>query len=99
MPALSTVAMLLSGYCSFPSGLCDGASGFSTSLYPGERAVDQFIAFWLRGGLAAGMNVSVWDMNDHAPGAGPLAPGVGVAALADPGTLLGALAGQPAAES
>ena len=60
MPALSTVAMLLSGYCSFPSGLCDGASGFSTSLYPGERAVDQFIALWRRGGR---MNVSVWDMN------------------------------------
>jgi hypothetical protein len=31
-------------------------------------------------------------------GAGPLAPGVGVAALADPGTLLGAVAGEPAAE-
>jgi hypothetical protein len=34
--------------------------------FPGERAGGQFVAFWLRGGrVAAGMNTSVWDMNDH----------------------------------
>jgi hypothetical protein len=34
--------------------------------FPGERAGGQFIAFWLRGGrAAAGMNASVWDMNEH----------------------------------
>jgi hypothetical protein len=34
--------------------------------FPGERAGGQFIAFWLRGGrVAAGMNASVWDMNEH----------------------------------
>ena len=33
---------------------------------PDERVGGQFIAFWLRGGrVAAGMNASVWDMNEH----------------------------------
>ena len=79
-PPLSTVAMLLSGYCSFPSGLCDGASGFSTSLYPGERAVDQFIAFWLHGGRRGRHERQRLGYESLRPGAGPLAVGVEVAA-------------------
>jgi hypothetical protein len=34
--------------------------------FRGEHAGGQCIALWLRGGrVAAGMNASVWDMNDH----------------------------------
>jgi hypothetical protein len=45
------------------------------------------------------MNASVWDMNDHVQALARSRQAVEVAALADPGTLLGALAGEPAAES
>ena len=32
----------------------------------GDRVGGEFIAFWLRGGrVAAGMNVNVWDVNEH----------------------------------
>ncbi len=68
--------------------------------FRGERAGGQLIAFWLRGGrVAAGMNVSVWDMNEHVQALARPRQAVEVAALADPGTPVGALAGEPAAES
>lgn len=55
---------------------------------------------WLRGGrVAAGMNASVWDMNEHVQALARSRQAAGVAALADPGILLGALAGESAAGS
>ncbi len=35
-------------------------------VFRGDRAEGEFIAFWLRGGrVIAGMNVNVWDVNEH----------------------------------
>jgi NADPH-dependent 2,4-dienoyl-CoA reductase/sulfur reductase-like enzyme len=35
-------------------------------VFRGEPATREFIAFWLRGGrVVAGMNVNVWDVNEH----------------------------------
>ncbi len=60
----------------------------------------QFIAFWLRHRrVAVGMNVDVWDMNDQVQALARSRHAVEAAALAAPGTLLGALAGEPAAGS
>ena len=35
-------------------------------VFRGDPATREFIAFWLRDGrVAAGMNVNVWDVNEH----------------------------------
>jgi 3-phenylpropionate/trans-cinnamate dioxygenase ferredoxin reductase subunit len=35
-------------------------------VFRGDRAAREFIAFWLRDGrITAGMNVNVWDVNEH----------------------------------
>ena len=35
-------------------------------VFRGDLAGREFIAFWLRDGrVAAGMNVNVWDVNEH----------------------------------
>jgi 3-phenylpropionate/trans-cinnamate dioxygenase ferredoxin reductase subunit len=37
-----------------------------TVVFRGDRATREFIAFWLRDGrVTAGMNVNVWDVNEH----------------------------------
>jgi hypothetical protein len=67
--------------------------------FPGERAGGQFIAFWLRGGrLAAGMNASVWDMNEHVQALARSRQASGGCAGRSRHPP-GALAGEPAAES
>jgi 3-phenylpropionate/trans-cinnamate dioxygenase ferredoxin reductase component len=45
-------------------------SGFATEwdqvVFRGEPAGGQFVAFWLKNGrVVAGMNVNVWDVNEH----------------------------------
>jgi len=45
-------------------------SGYATSwdevVFRGERDSGEFVAFWLRDRLVvAGMNVNVWDVNEH----------------------------------
>ena len=45
-------------------------SGWTTEwdevVFRGDRDAGEFVAFWLRGGrVVAGMNVNVWDVNDH----------------------------------
>jgi len=51
----------------------------------GERAGGRFIASWLRGGrVAAGMNVNVWDMNEHVQALARSSRAAEAAALADP---------------
>jgi hypothetical protein len=57
--------------------------------FPGERAGGQCIALWLRGGrVAAGMNTSVWDMNDHVQALARSHQAVVVAAVRRRGMLL-----------
>jgi 3-phenylpropionate/trans-cinnamate dioxygenase ferredoxin reductase subunit len=67
-------------------------------VFRGDRAGGEFIAFWLRGGcVAAGMNVNVWDVNEHIQALIRTGKPVEAAALADPGVRLESLAGQLAA--
>jgi len=67
-------------------------------VFRGDPAGGEFIAFWLRGGcVAAGMNVNVWDVNEHIQALIRAGKPVEAAALADPGTTLESLAGEPAA--
>ena len=67
-------------------------------VFRGDPAGGEFIAFWLRGGcVAAGMNVNVWDVNEHIQALIRAGKPVEAAALADPGTTLESLAGELAA--
>ena len=69
-------------------------------VFRGDRAGGEFIAFWLRDGrVAAGMNVNVWDVNEHVQALIRSRRPVEVAALTDPGVPLDLLAGQLAAGS
>ena len=76
-------------------------SGFAPQwddvVFRGDRAGGEFIAFWLRDGrVAAGMNVNVWDVNEHIQALIRAGKPVGAAALADPGVTLESLAGDSA---
>jgi 3-phenylpropionate/trans-cinnamate dioxygenase ferredoxin reductase component len=64
-------------------------------VFRGDPADGEFIAFWLRDGrVVAGMNVNVWDVNEHIQALIRARQPVGVAALADPGSPLDRLAGE-----
>ncbi len=74
-------------------------SGFVTEwdevVFRGERDGGEFIAFWLRDGrVVAGMNINVWDVNEHVQALIRSRRAVDVATLTDPDTPLGSLAGQ-----
>jgi 3-phenylpropionate/trans-cinnamate dioxygenase ferredoxin reductase subunit len=74
-------------------------SGYTTDwdevLFRGDPEGGEFIAFWLRDGLVvAGMNVNVWDVNDHVQALIRSRQTVDAAALSDPGTPLEALASE-----
>jgi 3-phenylpropionate/trans-cinnamate dioxygenase ferredoxin reductase component len=76
---------------------CGYAPQWDEIVFRGDRAGGEFIAFWLRDGhVAAGMNVNVWDVNEHIQALIRSRQPVEVAALADPGIPLDALAGEPA---
>jgi hypothetical protein len=63
-------------------------------VFRGDRDSGEFIAFWLRDGrVAAGMNVNVWDVNEHVQALIRSRRAIG-AALTDPGTPLESLAGE-----
>jgi 3-phenylpropionate/trans-cinnamate dioxygenase ferredoxin reductase subunit len=67
-------------------------------VFRGDRAGGEFVAFWLRDGrVAAGMNVNVWDVNEHVQALIRSRQPVEVAALTDPGIPLDSLAGELAA--
>jgi NADPH-dependent 2,4-dienoyl-CoA reductase/sulfur reductase-like enzyme len=75
-------------------------SGFAPEwdevVFRGDRAGGEFIAFWLRDArVVAGMNVNVWDVNDHIQALIRSRQPVTVAALADPDTPLDLLASDP----
>jgi 3-phenylpropionate/trans-cinnamate dioxygenase ferredoxin reductase component len=58
---------------------------------------DGFVAFWLRDGrVLAGMNVNVWDVNQHVQELIRARRRVDSRALADPETPLDALVAEPA---
>jgi 3-phenylpropionate/trans-cinnamate dioxygenase ferredoxin reductase component len=71
-------------------------SGFATEwdevVFRGDPASREFIAFWLREGrVLAGMNVNVWDVNEHLRALIRSRRAISVAALTDPDTPLDAL--------
>ena len=72
-------------------------SGYAPSwdevVFRGDRAGGEFVAFWLRDGrVQAGMNVNVWDVNEHVQALIRARQPVAAAVLADPGTPLDELA-------
>ena len=72
-------------------------SGYAPSwdevIFRGDRAGGEFAAFWLRDGrVQAGMNVNVWDVNEHVQALIRARQPVAAAVLADPGTPLDELA-------
>ncbi|MGZ6589693.1 MAG: NAD(P)/FAD-dependent oxidoreductase, partial [Solirubrobacteraceae bacterium] len=64
--------------------------------FRGDPASGEFIAFWLRDGrVAAGMNVNVWDVNEHIQTLIRSRRAIDPAALTDPDTPLESLASEP----
>ncbi|HEU4974172.1 MAG TPA: FAD-dependent oxidoreductase [Baekduia sp.] len=63
-------------------------------VFRGDPAGGEFLAFWLRDGrIAAGMNVNVWDVNEHVQALIRSRRTIDRAALTDPDTPLESLAG------
>ena len=66
-------------------------------VFRGDRDDGEFIAFWLQDDhVIAGMNVNVWDVNEHVQALIRSRQAVDVATLTDSDTPLESLAGQPA---
>jgi 3-phenylpropionate/trans-cinnamate dioxygenase ferredoxin reductase component len=77
-------------------------SGYATSwdevVFRGDRDGGEFIAFWLSDGrVVGGMNVNVWDVNQHVQDLIRSRRAVDVAALTDPDTPLDSLVAEPTA--
>ncbi len=69
-------------------------------VFRGDPAGRQFVAFWLCDQrVVAGMNVNVWDVNDHVQALIRSRRPVDVGALTDPDTPLDSLHGEPINES
>ncbi len=67
-------------------------------VFRGDREAGEFVAFWLRESrVLAGMNVNVWDVNQHVPALIRSRRQVDVEALVDPATPLESLAAESAA--
>jgi 3-phenylpropionate/trans-cinnamate dioxygenase ferredoxin reductase subunit len=74
-------------------------SGYATDwdevVFRGDRDGGEFIAFWLQDGrVVGGMNVNVWDVNEHVQALIRSRRKVDVEALRDTGTPLQSLAGE-----
>jgi 3-phenylpropionate/trans-cinnamate dioxygenase ferredoxin reductase component len=77
-------------------------SGYATSwdevVFRGDRDGGEFVAFWLSDGrVVGGMNVNVWDVNQHVQALIRSRRGVDVTALTDPDTSLESLASETTA--
>jgi 3-phenylpropionate/trans-cinnamate dioxygenase ferredoxin reductase component len=77
-------------------------SGYATNwdavVFRGDRDGGEFIAFWLTDGrVVGGMNVNVWDVNQHVQELIRSRTPVNVAALTDPDTPLDSLVTESAA--
>ena len=65
-------------------------------VFRGDRDSGEFVACWLQDGrVVAGMNVNVWDVNEHVQTLIRPRQAVDVAALTDPDTPLESLAREP----
>jgi GTP cyclohydrolase IA len=85
--AKTDVGMEYSGY----------APHWDKVVFRGERDDGEFVAFWLQDDhVIAGMNVNVWDVNEHVQALIRSRQAVDVAALTDSDTPLESLIGQPA---
>ncbi|MGA8115205.1 MAG: FAD-dependent oxidoreductase [Actinocatenispora sp.] len=74
-------------------GDASSPGAFDEVVYRGDVSSREFIAFWLRGGrVLAGMNVNVWDVNEHIQALVRSGQQVNAAALADPDVPLESLA-------
>jgi 3-phenylpropionate/trans-cinnamate dioxygenase ferredoxin reductase component len=74
-------------------------SGYATSwdqvVFRGDRDGGEFVAFWLTDGrVVGGMNVNVWDVNEHVQALIRSRRQVDVSALTDPDTSLESLGGE-----
>ena len=74
-------------------------SGYATSwdqvVFRGDRDAQEFVAFWLTDGrVVGGMNVNVWDVNEHVQALIRSRRQVDVGALTDTDTPLESLAGE-----
>ena len=66
----------------------------------GSRDSGEFVAFWLQDGrVAAGMNVNVWDVNQHVQELIRSRAQVNTAELADPDTSLESMVGAPSTDN
>jgi 3-phenylpropionate/trans-cinnamate dioxygenase ferredoxin reductase subunit len=79
-------------------------SGYATDwdevVFRGDRDSGEFIAFWLSGErVVAGMNVNVWDVNQHVQALIRSRQAVDPGALRDSDTSLESLVGQPSEAS
>ncbi|HLI60077.1 MAG TPA: FAD-dependent oxidoreductase [Solirubrobacteraceae bacterium] len=69
-------------------------AAWDSVVFRGDRDGGEFVAFWLRDGrVVAGMNVNVWDVNEHVQALIRSRREVDVTALTDPETPLESLAG------
>ncbi|TMK38381.1 MAG: NAD(P)/FAD-dependent oxidoreductase [Actinobacteria bacterium] len=76
------------------------ATGGDEVVFRGDPASREFVAFWLADGrVLAGMNVNVWDVNEHVQELIRSRLPVDAAALTDLDTPLDSLVGEPAPES
>nr|MDQ2894100.1 FAD-dependent oxidoreductase [Actinomycetota bacterium] len=65
-------------------------------VFRGDPAGGEFVAFWLQDGrVIAGMNVNVWDVNEHVQALIRSRQAVDVTALTDSDTSLESLVGEP----
>jgi 3-phenylpropionate/trans-cinnamate dioxygenase ferredoxin reductase subunit len=79
---------------------CGYAPRWDEVVFRGDPAGGEFLAFWLHEGcVVGGMNVNVWDVNDHIQALIRARKPAEVAALTDPGTPLIQLTGEPTAGS
>jgi 3-phenylpropionate/trans-cinnamate dioxygenase ferredoxin reductase component len=69
-------------------------------VFRGSPESGEFVAFWLQDGrVAAGMNVNIWDVNEHVQGLIRSRARVNNAELADPDTSLESIAGAPSTDN
>jgi 3-phenylpropionate/trans-cinnamate dioxygenase ferredoxin reductase subunit len=69
-------------------------------VFRGSRDSGEFVAFWLQDGrVVAGMNVNVWDVNQHVQDLIRSRAQVNTAELADPDTALESMAGAPSTDN
>jgi 3-phenylpropionate/trans-cinnamate dioxygenase ferredoxin reductase component len=69
-------------------------------VFRGSRDSGEFVAFWLQDSrVVAGMNVNIWDVNEHVQALIRSRARVNTAELADPDTSLESMAGAPSTDN